>query len=307
MSGAHKSRQDRTLRVKAPAKINLWLEVLGRRPDGYHEIRTVMQTVSLYDDLSFRLRGDGEVVFRAKGEALPAPAENLVVRAARLLQGRLGCAQGVEAQLYKRIPVARGFGGGSSDCAATLKALNRLWGLGLGLPDLSGLAAELGSDVPFFLWGGTALCEGRGERVTPLAVKGTFHYMLVIPAHGLSTRRVYERVDDALTRGGEESSIEVVLHALARGKTCELAAVLHNALQRPAFHASPDTFRIAGMLELVLPAAGCRGYCLSGSGSGFFGIFDTGEQARKASVELKQQAGLIGVAVESVPAMALKH
>ena len=138
-------------RVKAPAKINLSLEVLGKRDDGYHEIRTVMQSVALCDDLCFRERSDGRIVLRASDRDLPPPAENLVVRAARLLAERTGIGPGVPIGLEKTIPMGAGRGGGSSDCAATLKALNELWDLGLGRDELCGFAAELGSDVPFFL------------------------------------------------------------------------------------------------------------------------------------------------------------
>ena len=307
MMEARSSRHDCTLRVKAPAKVNLWLEVLGRRPDGYHEIRTVMQAVSLYDDLSFRQRGDGRVVLHARGDGLPADEENLVVRAARLLKQRLGCPAGVEARLHKRIPVARGLGGGSSNCAATLRALSRLWRLELRQGDLQRLAAELGSDVPFFLNGGTALCEGRGERVTQLAVRGTFHYVLVIPPQPLSTRSVYQRLDGCLTSEGQGSSMEEVQRALARGDPRQLVVAVHNALLIPALQLSPDTRRIAGILESVLPLAGGRGCFLSGSGSALFGVFDTAEQARRAARKVKRQLGVVALAVESLPAMGSEH
>ncbi|MHC4593294.1 MAG: 4-(cytidine 5'-diphospho)-2-C-methyl-D-erythritol kinase, partial [Planctomycetota bacterium] len=163
------------LKVRAPSKINLYLEVLGQRPDGFHEIRTVMQAVSLCDELSFSARSDGQVVLSCSSPDLPLDDRNLIVRAARLLKGRYGTERGASVELHKRIPVGGGLGGGSADCAVTLLALNRLWGLGAPLDELAETATELGSDVPFFLWGGTALCEGRGERVSPLPCLQPMH------------------------------------------------------------------------------------------------------------------------------------
>ncbi len=288
-----------TLRVRAPAKINLFLEVLARRRDGYHEIRTVMQAVSLYDELGFTLRADGEVALRGSGPDLPPAEDNLVVRAARLVQRKLGCRRGVEIRLSKSIPVGRGFGGGSSDCAATLRALNELWRLALGLKELEGLAAQLGSDVPFFLHGGSALCEGRGERVRPLPARGKFHYVLLVPPDPISSREAYEAAP-ALTRGGQGGSITAVQLALATGDVRRLGEGLHNALQAPAFRLSPDTRRIADMLEDALPPTGCRGHCLTGSGSGFFGVFDGGGEAREAALKLERELDVPALAVESV-------
>jgi len=292
------------VRVLAPAKINLWLEVLGRRPDGYHEIRTIMQTVSLCDELIFTPRKDGQVVLEAAGEGLPQPEENLVARAARLMQRRLGCRRGVEVRLRKRIPVGGGFGGGSSDCAATLRTLNALWGAGLSRQQLVELGAELGSDVPFFLCGGTALCEGRGERVTPLPVHHTFHYVLLVPPHGTSTREVYRSL--ALTGHRGRCTMQCLRLALRSGDTNGLGAALHNALEAAVARLYPDIGRIAQTLRSGLAIEGYRGFSLTGSGCGFFVLFDGVNQAREAAAELARRLSVAALAVQSVPAETCK-
>lgn len=178
------------IRIVAPAKVNLTLEVLGRRPDGYHELRTVLQTVSLYDELV--LSPSDDLRFTCSDERL-AGQENLVVRATQLLAARAGVRGGATIHLAKRIPAAAGLGGGSSDAAAALVGLVRLWGLDWPVGRLQPLAAELGSDVPFFLWGGTALAEGRGERITPLPPVQRL-WMVLLPASddvGDKTKRIF--------------------------------------------------------------------------------------------------------------------
>ncbi len=166
------------LTVLAPAKINLTLEVLGKRPDGFHEIRSVLQTVNLCDSLNFQT-GQG-IAIKCDLPGWSA-AESLIARAVKLLQGAAGCSRGVAIQVEKRIPLMSGLGGDSSDAAATLRGLNKLWELGLSMEQLLELAAQLGSDVAFFIWGGTALAEGRGELVTPLPPLQRMWVVLVVP------------------------------------------------------------------------------------------------------------------------------
>ena len=291
----------REVRVKAPAKINLCLHVLGRRPDGYHEIRTVMQAVSLFDELSFSARTDGEIVLSASGEGLPAPADNLVVRAARLLRRECGCGKGVDIELVKKIPIGSGLGGGSSNCAAALAALNDLWDLALALDDLAGLAAQLGSDVAFFLRGGTALCEGRGERVTVVPAEGTQHYVLVMPSVPISTREVYGAVGDSLTKDEQTDRIGAVQAALATGDAQRLGSALYNDLEAPALRLHPRAQRIRELFELACPRLGCLGLSLSGSGSSLFGVFETQRCAQKASSELARELNVPVLAVHSLP------
>src|SRR5438552_1098782 len=152
--------------VWAPAKVNLFLEVLGKRPDGYHEIATLMAAVGLYDTLVFKEEPSGEVRLRSSNSDLSTGPENLVLRAVELVRQHTGSKRGVAIRLIKRIPLAAGLAGGSTDAAATLAGLNQLWRLGLETKDLAGLAAQLGSDVPFFFAAPAAWCTGRGEQVS---------------------------------------------------------------------------------------------------------------------------------------------
>ena len=187
----------------APAKINLVLEVMGKRDDGYHEIRSLVQAISLYDVLSFE---GAERISLACTEASLQSSDNLVIQAAELLKEISGCDRGVRIGLEKRIPWGVGLGGGSSDAAAALLALNKLWELDLASSDLVGLASILGSDVPFFIHGGAALVEGRGEKVTPLVASLPSWFVLLLPPlpkmpH--KTRELYSRLDDQHFSGGE--------------------------------------------------------------------------------------------------------
>jgi 4-diphosphocytidyl-2-C-methyl-D-erythritol kinase len=215
----------------APAKINWTLEVLGRRPDGYHEVRTVLQTVDLCDrvrvspaaDLELALTGPvgqaGPPAGRAGAPLTGAPpSENLAYRAAALLQDRAGRpALGARIELEKAIPAGAGLGGGSSDAAATLRALDRLWGLGLPLAELARLSARLGADVPFFLFGGTALGRGRGDEVTPLPDAPLQRFLLVVPRHrpARKTAAMYAHLRPEHFSGGEAS--ERLAAAISRG------------------------------------------------------------------------------------------
>lgn len=172
---------DPVLTIETPAKVNLTLEVLGRRPDGYHEIASVMQAVSIFDRLTFSAAEELRLETDASGLDT---RDNLVYCAADLLKGKTGVSRGARISLRKGIPVAAGLGGGSSDAAATLLGLNRLWGLNLTKEELEELAAGLGSDVPFFLSGGTALAEGRGEQITTLPSLPTSWLVLSFRSHG---------------------------------------------------------------------------------------------------------------------------
>ena len=171
--------------VQAPGKVNLTLEVLGKRLDGYHEIASVMQTISLFDTLT--IRPSDEIKVLAEIEDL-GTQDNLIYRAAMLLRETSGVSTGAEIRLDKQIPLAAGLGGGSSDAAATLLGLDRLWGLDLAEGELKELAAQLGSDVPFFLTGGTALVEGKGERVSDVKTPPTMWLVLALPDHRLENK-----------------------------------------------------------------------------------------------------------------------
>jgi len=293
------SQPSRSLQVRAPAKVNLCLGVLGRRPDGFHEVRTVMQAVSLYDEIELSGRADGQVVMSCTPWGLPTDERNLVVRAALLMQRRYGVRMGADISLLKRIPVGGGLGGGSSDCGVALLALCWLWSLDLRLRELADMAAGLGSDVPFFLWGGAALCEGRGERVTPVACARQLNYVLVTPPWPVSTAEVYQAAGDSLTACTAAS--ENVMEALREGDVELLGDSLKNDLQGPALGMHAELQAIWGSLEDYKAAGKAKGIVLSGSGSSFVALMRGRREAARAADYLMSTLGVPCVAVHSLP------
>jgi 4-diphosphocytidyl-2-C-methyl-D-erythritol kinase len=265
--------------VRAPAKINLFLGCGERRPDGFHELTTVYQAVSLYDELVAR-PGSGDVTVEVRGEgarAVPDDDDNLAVRAARLLAARAGVPADVHLQLDKGIPVAGGLAGGSADAAAALVACDALWGTGASRPDLFEMAAELGSDVPFSLHGGTALGTGRGEQLTEVLGHGQYHWVLALAEGGLSTPTVYAELDRMRAVGGLHpwGSLERVLSALRAGDAVALGTALSNDLQPAALRLRPDLRRaLEAGREL-----GAVGAVVSGSGPTVAFLVRTGAQA----------------------------
>ncbi len=248
--------------VRVPGKVNLHLSVGTRRPDGYHDVTTVFQAVSLYDDVTATPSGT-DVTCAVSGEGaaeLPTDASNLAVRAALRMREVAGVDAGVRLQLVKGIPVAGGMAGGSADAAATLVACDALWGTGLVRDELEAIAAELGSDVPFALHGGSALGVGRGEQVSPVLARGQFHWVFALAERGLATSSVYEEHD----RGDPmpERDPDGVLSALRAADVVALGRALHNDLQAAALRLRPQLRRT---LDAGLER-GALGAVVSGSG-----------------------------------------
>jgi 4-diphosphocytidyl-2-C-methyl-D-erythritol kinase len=257
-------RQADSVVTWAPAKVNLYLEVLAKRADGYHEIATLMAAVSLYDTLEFKEEDSGDIRLGCDHPALPTGPDNLVSRAAALLRQHTGCGRGARIRLVKRIPLAAGLAGGSTDAAATLAGLNRLWGLGLTRAELAALGAELGSDVAFFFSTPAAWCTGRGERVAPLKLGRPLDLVLVCPPAGLATAEVYRGVQvPDVPQTGEE-----VRRAAREGDVEELGRRLHNRLQEPAERLCPVVAALHRRLGSLKPA----GQLMSGSGSSLFAL-----------------------------------
>jgi len=248
----------------APAKVNLFLEVLARRSDGYHDVATLMVAVGLYDRLEFREDRSGKVTLHCDWPGLSTGPENLVTRAADLLRRRTCCQSGAEIRLEKRIPLAAGLAGGSSDAAATLAALNQIWALGLSRTDLMALGAELGSDVAFFLAASAAWCTGRGEQVIPLRLGKSMTFLLVCPPEGLSTAQVYGGV----TVPERPLTGEKIRQAAEAGNVEEVGRQLHNRLQEAAESLQPAIAGYRSRLQQLRPA-GCL---MSGSGSTVFAL-----------------------------------
>lgn len=272
------------LTIAAPAKINLYLKVLGRRPDGYHELESVMQKVTLADGLSFLPQTEG-IALACSDPDLPADEDNLVWRAARLFLDFTGATGGVRIRLEKRIPVAAGLGGGSSDAAAVLVALNRLFGSGLSEEQLADLGLRLGADVPFFVRSASAaLARGIGERLTPVAGLTSGHLLLVNPGFAVSTRWVYENL--ALTSGGNPYILAPESGALTNGNSGPASLDFHVA-PGPCFVNDLETVTIGrhpviGEIKQSLLDFGARVALMSGSGPTVFGYFLRPSEAQAA-------------------------
>ena len=274
--------------VRAYAKINLTLDVLGRRADGYHELASVMQTVSLADTLAFCPLEDGRTEFFCDVPALNGP-ENLVSRAVQALRAVTGCQRGIGIELRKQTPAQGGLGGGSSNAAAVLLALNRLWNLGLGREWLIELAAHLGSDVPFFVVGGTALVEGRGERVTALPDLPGIWVLLLKPEVAVSTPAAFRALTPADYTDGQATARLVT--ALRDAEVLLLDGLV-NALEERVCQQYPAV----AACRNALTAAGARYTRMSGSGPTLFALFPTLEEAAPVYQTLLQQGRQVWLA-----------
>jgi 4-diphosphocytidyl-2-C-methyl-D-erythritol kinase len=271
--------------ARAPAKINLELRVGGVRADGYHELATVYHAVSLFDDVMATEADDVSVtVDGVHTDGVPLDESNLAVQAALLLARRAGIEAGVRLQVRKTIPVAAGLGGGSADAAAALLACDTLWRAGLSREELAELAAEIGSDVPFALHGGTAVATGRGERLTSALARGEYHWVVAIAGHGLSTPAVYAELD-RLRAGrvlAEPRVSDQLMQALRSADPIELGANLHNDMEPAACSLAPNLERL---LE-VGRDYGATGGLVSGSGPTVALLARDAEQALDLAVAL---------------------
>ncbi|GIN99185.1 4-diphosphocytidyl-2-C-methyl-D-erythritol kinase [Siminovitchia terrae] len=253
------------LLVKAPAKINLSLDVLGKREDGYHEVEMVMTTIDLADRLELTEISEDYVGILSRNRFVPADERNLAYQAARLLKERYQINKGVEISINKIIPVAAGLAGGSSDAAATLRGLNELWDLGLTLDELAELGAEIGSDVSFCVYGGTALAKGRGEKVTKLPAPPACWVVLAKPAIGVSTSEIYRNLDVSSIRHPHTTGMIQALENNDYEGVCENMA---NALESVTLHMYPEVLHIKKQMERF----GADAVLMSGSGPTVFGL-----------------------------------
>jgi 4-diphosphocytidyl-2-C-methyl-D-erythritol kinase len=295
--------------VGAPAKLNLYLEVLGRRDDGYHELETLMVPLRLRDSLSMapappsesgrlgpihlNVRGAFPLINHAQQALPPAGDENLIVRALELLRRRSGCQLGAEVELVKRIPLAAGLGGGSSDAAAALCLANRVWQLGWSSAQLAEIAAELGSDVPFFLAGGPAICRGRGERVERLPRFLPLHVVIAKPRWGLPTSDVYQALDrQAPAKQCEAGQLGGLLRVLRQGNWSELGHWMGNRLEAAAAALLPWVEQAREAFAQL----GFVGHQLAGSGTAYFGVCRQAQHAQRLATILRtRQLGLVYV------------
>ncbi|MCR4292736.1 MAG: 4-(cytidine 5'-diphospho)-2-C-methyl-D-erythritol kinase [Candidatus Kuenenia sp.] len=267
------------IKIAAPAKINLFLEILGKRPDGYHEIETVMQKVCLYDYLY--LEDNEGLEFSCSNPGLETGENNLIVKAVRLLQKESGISRGVKIFLEKNIPVGAGLGGGSSDAAATLIGINKMWRLGYDGERLILLASRLGSDVPFFIGENTAICRGRGEIVQPFPSRVIYHYVIVYPDFEVSTATIYKNFKIGLTK--KLKDVSFTLRFIGSDDATLLGKCLYNRLEDVVFKLYPQLEEIRQKLRKF----DFCGVLLSGSGSAIYGLCKSGSDANNIGQELK--------------------
>ena len=265
-----------SMRILAPAKINLFLKIKGIRPDGFHEIETLMMPLSLADELIVaRSNNTGQVLFRCDSAGVPKGEENLVVRAAHEFFRATQLKPAVSIDLHKKIPTGAGLGGGSSDAAATLLALNRVFETGLSRQALTGIAANIGSDVPFFLFGSAALCQGRGEIVSPQPMRESLSLLLLKPDFGVPTAWAYGRWKNSLEVPG-----------ISFGAQKYDGHELINNLERPVF----EKFVFLGQIKTWLrKQAGVLAALMSGSGSTLFAALDDNANVSELAERTKNE------------------
>lgn len=266
------------LTVPAPAKLNLSLDVLGKRPDGFHDLRMVMLSCTLADEVTVETAAAGDFGAYTNRTYIPTGDKNVAVKAARAYYAALGREGGAHIKITKRIPVCAGLGGGSSDAAAVLRALNELNGGALPEADMYAAAMEAGSDVPYCLMGGTALAEGRGELLRALPALPRTHVVICMPHFSCSTPELFGRIDARRSRCHPDT--DGILSALERGDVRGVAQRMFNV-----FEDVLDTraSRAVNAIKLLLLECGALGAAMSGSGSAVFGLFPDEASARSAA------------------------
>lgn len=283
------------MEIQAPAKINLFLDILGKRPDGYHNIKSIVLPVSVYDRIVLENHPDGIETVTAHDIQFPGipwtmtlcqPEDNLTTRAASLLKEITGHPGGVRIILEKNIPIGAGLGGGSSDAAAVLKGLNTLWETGLSHDRLISLGKRIGCDIPALIHGGSLCMEGVGEQLTPIRChsQNPLWLLLVYPGLAVSTTDIYARYKPGLTSMLPEDKFHQVVSGLEQGEPSQVAAGLYNALQATVFQKYP-------LLELInnkLAAAGALGVQLTGSGSTLYALVKDADQGHAMDGHLRK-------------------
>ncbi len=272
------------IRVDCPAKINLFLEILGKREDDYHEVTTVMQTIELHDRLFFKVKKSG-IDIRCSDSSVPTDERNLVFKAAQLLLDETGVKCGARVEIEKTIPVASGLGGASSNAAGTFIALNQLWNLGLKKENLLNLSRKVGTDIAFFVYlakddfsafsGGTLLGKGRGNELTVISSLPDSWLVLVAPSFAVSTKWAYESLHLELTESKKDS--KMVVDALKSGDLSLLSRSLFNRFEEVIMAKHP----VIGGIKSELLREGAVGALMSGSGPAIFGLFHDGEKAKE--------------------------
>ena len=271
------------IQLKALAKINLGLDVLRRREDGYHEVKMIMQTISLHDDLEIRRIKTPEIQVKTNLYYLPTNENNLVYKAAKLLMDEFGIKEGVAIQLKKRIPVAAGMAGGSTDGAAVLWGMNQMYGLGLSRQELMERGVKLGADVPYCVQRGTALAEGIGERLSVLPSMPKCTILIAKPGISVSTKFVYENLHANDLKPEQHPDVDRMIEAMKEKNLDLLCERMGNVLETVTIPAYP----VIQEIKEHMMACGAAGAMMSGSGPTVFGIFHSPVQAKVAMKDLK--------------------
>ena len=280
------------MRIRAPAKVNLSLRVVGKRRDGYHLIDTIMVPVSLYDEIEIkRAKPGAKLTVTCDDPAIPSGKDNLAYKAAALLLGKEAERRPVSIHIKKRIPAGAGLGGGSSDAASVLIGVNRLLNLRKSRSELMRMAAKIGADVPFFILGRPARARGIGERLTPIKTDRRLDLVIVYPDFPISTVWAYHNLRFKLTKNLQKTSLNRQVWPL-RSRALELI----NDLEQPVLRRYPRVAR----LKRKLAEAGAVGTLMSGSGSSVFGLFSSGDKAKKAFLRLEREDGIQAFLVRSL-------
>jgi 4-diphosphocytidyl-2-C-methyl-D-erythritol kinase len=269
--------------LKSPAKINLGLQVLGKRSDGYHEVRTILQEIELHD-LLYLSRIEEGIQLQCNHPRLPLNEQNLAFKAARLIKEKTRFSGGVKIYVDKKIPLGGGLGGGSSNAACVIKGLNQLWGLGLTLEEMQNLGAEIGSDVPFFISGGTALATGRGEKIQQLPPLPKTWLIVITPDLEISTSWAYKNLNLELTNCSTNSNVILPEDERNRWFSRVWEGKWINTFEDLVIREYP----IVGEAKKLLEQVGARWVSLSGSGSSVFGIFNNQREAELARSQITE-------------------
>lgn len=272
------------LTLEARGKINLAIDVTGKRENGYHDVEMILQEVPLADRITLSLRPDGKILSDSNIPSLPNTEDNLAVRAAKIFMHRLGRSEGVDILLEKRIPIGAGMGGGSADAAGVLKGLNALFGNPFTTEKLMEMGASLGADVPFCVLGGCALATGIGEVLTPLPMPPKLHCIIAKPEPSVSTRWVYEALD--ATPNLPHPNVSAVADGIRKGSLAEIRRHAGNILESVTIPAFP----VVGWIKQAFSDSGAVLSLMSGSGSAVFGLFENANDANKTAEAAKQYA-----------------
>ena len=272
------------MRLKALAKINLGLDVLRRKEDGYHEVKMIMQTINLHDQIHMKKIEEDEIRVHTNLYYLPTNENNLVYKAAKMLKDEFNLPGGISINLKKVIPVAAGMAGGSSDAAAVLFGMNKMYGLKLSMQELKDRGVKLGADVPYCIMRGTALAEGIGEKLTKLPAMPKCHILIAKPPINVSTKFVYENLHANDLKPEDHPPVDAQLEALKEGNLEKLVANMGNVLERVTVPEYP----VINEIKQLMVDNGAMGAMMSGSGPTVFGIFTSYAKAKEAYEKIEQ-------------------